>query len=158
MSEGVEVCDPSGCPTSMMVSLVIVWAYLKLICVIVQAIIFLAPLAFNQVLEEDKQVNRLEDSIYLWKEVCRNPLLARANIILFFNKMDILKKTLESGIKVETYVPSYGSTPNDVENVTKYFKEKFRAYHVGLILLNMQQYCDTFIETTVSTTADILLS
>ncbi|OAX37975.1 G-alpha-domain-containing protein [Rhizopogon vinicolor AM-OR11-026] len=98
----------------------------------VQAIIFLAPLSFNQVLEEDKQVNRLEDSIYLWKEVCRNPLLARANIILFFNKMDILKKTLESGIMVQTYVPSYGRTPNDVENVTRYFKEKFRAYHKRL--------------------------
>jgi guanine nucleotide-binding protein subunit alpha len=97
---------------------------------IVQAIIFLAPLSFNQVLEEDRQVNRLEDSIYLWKEVCSNPLLARANIILFLNKMDILQKTLAAGIKVATYVPSYGNTPNDVENVTKYFKEKFRAYHV----------------------------
>ncbi|KAJ8597202.1 G-protein alpha subunit [Rhizopogon salebrosus TDB-379] len=98
----------------------------------VQAIIFLAPLSFNQVLDEDKQVNRLEDSIYLWKEVCKNPLLARANIILFFNKMDILKKTLESGIRVETYVPSYGKNPNDVDNVTKYFKDKFRAYHKRL--------------------------
>ncbi|KAG1792338.1 G-protein alpha subunit [Suillus plorans] len=98
----------------------------------VQAIIFLAPLSFNQVLEEDRQVNRLEDSIYLWKEVCSNPLLARANIILFLNKMDILQKTLAAGIKVATYVPSYGSTPNDVENVTKYFKEKFRAYHKRL--------------------------
>ncbi|KAG1771924.1 guanine nucleotide binding protein, alpha subunit, partial [Suillus placidus] len=39
----------------------------------VQAIIFLAPLSFNQVLEEDRQVNRLEDSIYLWKEVCSRP-------------------------------------------------------------------------------------
>jgi len=107
---------------------------LLLISFVVQAIIFLAPLSFNQVLDEDKQVNRLEDSIYLWKEVCANPLLARANIIIFFNKMDILKKTLEAGIRVQTYVPSYGRTPNDVENVTKYFKEKFRAYHVGWIL------------------------
>lgn len=111
--------------------------YLKawlLTSLVVQAIIFLAPLSFNQVLEEDRQVNRLEDSIYLWKEVCSNPLLARANIILFLNKMDILQKTLAAGIKVATYVPSYGSTPNDVENVTKYFKEKFRAYHVGRVL------------------------
>jgi guanine nucleotide-binding protein subunit alpha len=84
---------------------------LLLISFVVQAIIFLAPLAFNQVLEEDKQVNRLEDSIYLWKEVCRNPLLARANIILFFNKMDILKKTLQSGIRVETYRPELRKHP-----------------------------------------------
>jgi guanine nucleotide-binding protein subunit alpha len=103
-------------------------------------------------------VNRLEDSIYLWKEVCRNPLLARANIILFFNKMDILKKTLESGIMVQTYVPSYGRIPNDVENVTKYFKEKFRAYHVGCVFLDIKSHRDMFIETIVSATTDVLLS
>ncbi|KIJ62440.1 hypothetical protein HYDPIDRAFT_157814 [Hydnomerulius pinastri MD-312] len=95
----------------------------------VQAIIFLAPLVFNQVLDEDRMVNRLEDSIYLWKEVCTNALLARANIILFLNKMDILESTLKAGIRVETYVPSYGNQPNEIENVVKYFREKFRAYH-----------------------------
>ncbi|KAH7925987.1 G-alpha-domain-containing protein [Leucogyrophana mollusca] len=98
----------------------------------VQAIIFLAPLAFNQVLDEDRQVNRLEDSIFLWKEVCSNPLLARANIILFLNKMDILETTLAAGIRVAEYVPSYGDAPNDVASVTKYFREKFRAYHKRL--------------------------
>lgn len=132
MSAAVEACDPSGYPTSMTASFPL--PIQKAVSLkpphIVQAIIFLAPLSFNQVLEEDRQVNRLEDSIYLWKEVCSNPLLARANIILFLNKMDILQKTLAAGIKVSTYVPSYGNTPNDVENVTKYFKEKFRAYHV----------------------------
>ena len=73
----------------------------------VQAIIFLAPLAFNQVLEEDPRVNRLvhitptkvscipyssipykqEDSIYLWKEICSNTLLSRSTLILFLNKV-----------------------------------------------------------------------
>ncbi|EGN97541.1 hypothetical protein SERLA73DRAFT_139805 [Serpula lacrymans var. lacrymans S7.3] len=98
----------------------------------VQAIIFLVPLAFNQVLEEDNKVNRLEDSIYLWKEVCANPLLARANVILFLNKMDILEETLAAGVRVETFVPSYGDSPNDVYHVTRYFREKFRAYHKRL--------------------------
>jgi hypothetical protein len=98
----------------------------------VQAIIFLAPLVFNQVLDEDRTVNRLEDSISLWKEVCSNPLLARANLILFLNKMDILQSTLGAGIRVATYVPSYGTQPNEVESVVKYFREKFRAYHKRL--------------------------
>ncbi|KAF8838229.1 G-alpha-domain-containing protein [Paxillus ammoniavirescens] len=98
----------------------------------VQAIIFLAPLVFNQVLDEDRGANRLEDSIGLWKEVCSSPLLARANIILFLNKMDILESTLKAGIRVSTYVPSYGSQPNELEHVVKYFREKFRAYHKRL--------------------------
>ena len=75
-----------------------------------QAIIFLAPLAFNLTLEEDPKVNRLvralpispsfllsarrltswavqEDSITLWREVCTNALLAKTTLILFLNKV-----------------------------------------------------------------------
>ncbi|KAJ3980891.1 heterotrimeric GTP-binding alpha subunit [Lentinula detonsa] len=94
-----------------------------------QAILFLAPLMFNQMLEEDPHVNRLEDSLLLWKEICLNVLLANCNIIIFFNKMDILRRTLESGVEVRKYVPSYGDAPNDVASVTKYFKDRFKSYH-----------------------------
>jgi len=97
-----------------------------------QAIVFLVPLAFNQMLEEDHRVNRLEDSLLLWKEICTNVLLANCNIILFFNKMDILRRTLESGVRVQKYVPSYDDLPNDVQSVTKYFKDRFKTYHKKL--------------------------
>ncbi|OSC97274.1 G-protein alpha subunit [Trametes coccinea BRFM310] len=98
----------------------------------VQAIIFLAPLAFNLTLDEDPKVNRLEDSIMLWREVCQNALLAKTTLILFLNKMDILQATLAAGIRVVKYVPSYGDQPNDVQHVTKYFRDKFRGYHKRL--------------------------
>ncbi|EMD36098.1 hypothetical protein CERSUDRAFT_116002 [Gelatoporia subvermispora B] len=98
----------------------------------VQAIIFLAPLAFNLTLEEDAKVNRLEDSILLWRTICENPLLSKATLILFLNKMDILQATLAAGIRVVKYVPSYGDQPNDVQHVTKYFRDKFRGYHKRL--------------------------
>ncbi|QRW22455.1 G-protein alpha subunit [Rhizoctonia solani] len=43
----------------------------------VNAIIFLAPIsAFDQMLAEDRRVNRIEDSIQLFKMVCGNKLLA----------------------------------------------------------------------------------
>ncbi|KAH6901461.1 heterotrimeric GTP-binding alpha subunit [Coprinopsis sp. MPI-PUGE-AT-0042] len=77
----------------------------------VQAILFLAPLAFNQTLEEASKVNRL------------------SNLILFLNKADVLKATLEAGVQVRRYVPSYGDLPNDAQTVTKYFKEKFKQDH-----------------------------
>ncbi|KAF9556123.1 heterotrimeric GTP-binding alpha subunit [Agrocybe pediades] len=95
----------------------------------VHAIVFLAPLAFDQVLEEDPSVNRLEDSILLWRDICGNKLLAHANIILFLNKKDVLAATLKAGVRIKSWVPTYGDLPNDVSSVTKYFKEKFRAYH-----------------------------
>ncbi|KAK7678986.1 hypothetical protein QCA50_017929 [Cerrena zonata] len=95
----------------------------------VQAIIFLAPLAFNLMLEEDSKVNRLEDSISLWRQICKNKLLEKTTMILFLNKMDILQATLAAGIMVKRYVPSYGDLPNDVTHVVKYFRDKFRGYH-----------------------------
>lgn len=55
----------------------------------------------------------------LWKEVCTSPLLARATIILFLNKMDILDSTLKAGVRVKTFVPTYGSQPNDVKHVVQ---------------------------------------
>ncbi|PPQ67438.1 hypothetical protein CVT26_007232 [Gymnopilus dilepis] len=94
----------------------------------VQAILFLAPLAFNQVLDEDRRVNRLEDSLYLWRDICSNKLLANANLILFFNKKDVLVSLLESGVQVKKYVTTY-DLPNDVATVTKYFRDRFRIYH-----------------------------
>ncbi|KAF5376414.1 hypothetical protein D9615_008585 [Tricholomella constricta] len=70
----------------------------------VQTILFLAPLAFNQALEEDSEINRLKD---------------------------VLSATLASGVKVKRFVPSYGDLPNEVAPVTKYpdFCDKFRTYH-----------------------------
>ncbi|KAI0073919.1 G-protein alpha subunit [Panus rudis PR-1116 ss-1] len=106
----------------------------------VQAIIFLAPLAFNLMLEEDPKVNRLEDSISLWREICKNPLLAKTTLILFLNKMDILQATLAAGIRVQKYVPSYGDQPNDVQHVVKYFRDKFRGYHKRLSPSNRPFY------------------
>jgi hypothetical protein len=58
----------------------------------VNAIIFLAPIStFDQNLEEDPRVNRLEDSLLLWKSVVANKLLASVNIVLFLNKCDLLQ-------------------------------------------------------------------
>ncbi|KAJ7330353.1 G-protein alpha subunit [Mycena albidolilacea] len=95
----------------------------------VQAIVFLTPLSFYEVLEEDTRVNRLEDSVVLWKEICANELLQNCQLILFFNKMDILKAKLRAGLIIKEYVPSFADRPNTYAGATGYFKEKFRAYH-----------------------------
>lgn len=70
-------------------------------------------------LQEDPTVNRVEDSIHIWKKVCANPLLTKATLILFLNKMDIVARTLADGAQLKDYVPSYGDQPNELENVVK---------------------------------------
>ncbi|KAJ7637089.1 G-protein alpha subunit-domain-containing protein [Roridomyces roridus] len=90
------------------------------------SIIFLAPIsAFDQVLAEEPRVNRLADSVNLWTTIVSNKLLANTNIILFLNKIDIMKSKLESGIKLVDYVNSYGKRPNDLESASSYLRKKF---------------------------------
>ncbi|KAJ7336383.1 guanine nucleotide binding protein, alpha subunit [Mycena albidolilacea] len=59
------------------------------------SIIFLCPIsAFDQVLAEEPRVNRLADSVNLWTTIVSNKLLSNTNIILFLNKIDIMKSKL----------------------------------------------------------------
>lgn len=94
------------------------------------AIIFLAPLsAFDEVLAEDPNVNRLEDSVLLWKSMISNPLLSKAQTVLFLNKIDLLQAKLAAGVRFGHYVVSYGERPNDLGSVSSYMKKKFTGIH-----------------------------
>lgn len=61
----------------------------------VDALIFLAPIsAFDQSLVEDRRVNRLEDSLLLFKAICKSVLLKDVNIVLFLNKVRVVHYTV----------------------------------------------------------------
>jgi guanine nucleotide-binding protein alpha-1 subunit len=79
-----------------------------------------APVSvFDQRLEEDHSVNRLEDSIILWSSICASKLLAKTQLILFLNKCDLLRRKLKRGVKVNQFLPSFGDRPNEVNSVVK---------------------------------------
>ncbi|KIM41553.1 hypothetical protein M413DRAFT_11089 [Hebeloma cylindrosporum] len=93
----------------------------------VNVIIFLSPVSvFDQRLDEDPSVNRLEDSIILWTAICSSKLLAKTQLILFLNKCDLLRRKLKRGVKVNQYLPSFGDRQNEIITVVKYFREKFK--------------------------------
>lgn len=125
----------------------------------VDAIIFLAPISgFDQTLVEDRSVNRLEDSVLLWKAVCTNQLLAKVSLVLFLNKCDILASKLQSGIRLAKYVRSFGERANDSETAEKYFRSKFNAIHRehSTIPRKFYGFCTSVTDTT--TTMGILAS
>lgn len=64
-------------------------------------------------------MNRLEDSVILWKNLCSNTLLAKVDLVVFLNKCDILASKLASGIRLTKYVRSFGERPNDAETAEK---------------------------------------
>ncbi|CAG8707752.1 24661_t:CDS:2 [Gigaspora margarita] len=91
----------------------------------VNAIIFMAAIsAFDQTLE-DSDINRMVDSIQLFEEICNNPLMINTHIILFLNKIDILKQKLEY-VSVKDYFSEYQGD-NKFQSVTKFFQRKFLA-------------------------------
>lgn len=84
-------------------------------------------------------MNRLQDSLIIWRQVCNSKLLENVELILyvdppdrerptltnsfgrapsFLNKTDLLKEKLESGVRFKDYIVNYGNRPNDVDSVT----------------------------------------
>ncbi|KAI0318787.1 guanine nucleotide binding protein, alpha subunit [Amylostereum chailletii] len=125
----------------------------------VDAIIFLAPIsAFDQVLSEDSKVNRLEDSVLLWRAACSNKLLAHVDLVLFLNKCDILQRKLEAGVRLARYVKSYGDRPNEIASASKYFLSKFSAIQRAYSPVPRKFYGFCTSVTDSATTAGILAS
>ncbi|KAF9450073.1 guanine nucleotide binding protein, alpha subunit [Macrolepiota fuliginosa MF-IS2] len=88
------------------------------------AIIFVAPY-----LEEDPRVNRIDDSLQLFTQICSNALLKNVHLVLFLNKTDLLKSKLDKGLKVRKYITSFGDRVNEYEAVLNYFRAHFLQVH-----------------------------
>jgi hypothetical protein len=72
------------------------------------AIIFVAAISsFDQYLREDPSVNRLYDALQLFESICNHRLLRSTSIILFLNKIDVLRKKLANGTRLSHYFKDY---------------------------------------------------
>ncbi|KAF8205210.1 guanine nucleotide binding protein, alpha subunit [Mycena galopus ATCC 62051] len=90
----------------------------------VTGIIFCAALDdYDQMLVEDRWANRLRESLVLFESVINSRWFLRTTMILFLNKIDVLKKKLPR-IPLEHYFPEYEGG-NDIQKAAKYFLWKF---------------------------------
>jgi hypothetical protein len=69
-------------------------------------IFFVALDSYDQMMEEDSNMNRMADSIELFKCIVDNPILSEASIILFLNKKDLYEKKVKT-IRISDYFPDY---------------------------------------------------
>lgn len=85
----------------------------------INAIIFMVPLnCYDEILEEDDRVNRLDDSVLIWKAICSTKILANVQLVVFFNKCDLLAKKLRNGrAQVKDHFPTFGDRKQDVKTV-----------------------------------------
>ncbi|CEF61844.1 Guanine nucleotide binding protein (G-protein), alpha subunit family and G protein alpha subunit, helical insertion domain and P-loop containing nucleoside triphosphate hydrolase domain-containing protein [Strongyloides ratti] len=90
----------------------------------VAAILFVVSLAgFDQTLEEDPSINRLDDSIELFYTILSNEFLLKSNIILFMNKKDIFENKL-SKVKFSDFYPNYKGG-NTFDECSKFIEQLF---------------------------------
>lgn len=81
---------------------------------------FTAVSAFDEGLLEDPSVNRLQDTLSIWKAICNSPLLTQTTLVCFMNKCDLLRAKLKAGVKFRDYVITFGDeSPNDTASVVR---------------------------------------
>ncbi|XP_076823436.1 guanine nucleotide-binding protein G(i) subunit alpha-3-like [Clavelina lepadiformis] len=90
----------------------------------VTAVIFTVALSeYDQVLVENEETNRMQDSMHLFDFICNNPLISTATMILFLNKKDIFENKVENS-PLTICFPDYAGENNYTE-ASAYIKTKF---------------------------------
>jgi len=90
----------------------------------VTSIIFCTALSeYDQVLREEKNQNRMTESLALFESVINSRWFLRTSIILFLNKIDVFKVKLPK-VPLERYFPEY-TGGSDINKAAKYILWKF---------------------------------
>ncbi|KAF7359644.1 Heterotrimeric G-protein alpha subunit, GPA3-like protein [Mycena venus] len=90
----------------------------------VTSIIFCTALSeYDQVLLEERKVNRMRESLYLFESVINSRWFLRTSVFLFLNKIDVFKRKLPK-IPFARFFPEYEGG-NDLQRAAKYILWKF---------------------------------
>ncbi|KAJ3428658.1 guanine nucleotide-binding protein g(o) subunit alpha [Anaeramoeba flamelloides] len=90
----------------------------------VTSIIFVSSLCgYNQTLREDSLVNRMTESLNLFKDICNSPWFEQSSIILFLNKTDLFKEKIKT-IGINVYFSDFKGG-SDYELSIQHIKSKF---------------------------------
>ncbi len=81
---------------------------------------------FNlQVLMEDRQTNRLSESLNIFETIVNNRVFSNVSIILFLNKTDLLEEKVKQ-VSIKDYFPEFSGDSTSVADVQRFLAECFR--------------------------------
>ncbi|XP_029954274.1 guanine nucleotide-binding protein subunit alpha-13 [Salarias fasciatus] len=93
----------------------------------VTSILFLVSSSeYDQVLMEDRQTNRLRESLNIFETIVNNRVFVNVSIILFLNKTDLLEEKVKS-VALKDYFPDYAGPEHSLPDVQAFMVECFRA-------------------------------
>lgn len=92
----------------------------------VTAIVFCVSLsAYDLVLAEDEEMNRMTESMKLFVSICNNRWFEETSIILFLNKKDLFAEKIVKSPLTVCY-PEYNG-PNTFDDAKDYIRQRFEA-------------------------------
>uniref|UniRef100_A0A8C2XG11 Guanine nucleotide binding protein (G protein), alpha transducing activity polypeptide 2 n=1 Tax=Cyclopterus lumpus TaxID=8103 RepID=A0A8C2XG11_CYCLU len=90
----------------------------------VTCIIFCGALsAYDMVLVEDDEVNRMHESLHLFNSICNHRFFALTSIVLFLNKKDLFEEKIKK-VHLSICFPDYDGC-NSYEDAGNYIKSQF---------------------------------
>jgi len=92
----------------------------------VTAIIFCVGLsAYDQVLIEDEETNRMKESLKLFDSICNLPFFAKTSMILFLNKKDLFEEKIQKS-PLSICFPEYDGE-NTYDEASAYIRNQFEG-------------------------------
>ncbi|KAI8059361.1 putative Gpa2-guanine nucleotide-binding protein alpha-2 subunit [Gongronella butleri] len=92
----------------------------------VTAILFVVAISgYDQALVEDRDSNQMHEALMLFDTICNSPWFVNTSMILFLNKIDILKEKINVS-PVSRWFPDYKGDDHDFEQTRAYFKKRFQ--------------------------------
>ncbi|XP_044038654.1 guanine nucleotide-binding protein subunit alpha-13b [Siniperca chuatsi] len=92
----------------------------------VTSILFLVSSSeYDQVLMEDRQTNRLSESLNIFETIVNNRVFSNVSIILFLNKTDLLEEKVKQ-VSIKDYFPEFSGDPSCLADVQRFLVECFR--------------------------------
>lgn len=90
----------------------------------VTAIIFCVGMsAYDQVLVEDEETNRMRESLKLFESICNNPFFSKTSMILFLNKKDLFEEKIAKS-PLSICFPEY-TGENEYNQAAEYVRGEF---------------------------------
>ncbi|XP_008324489.1 guanine nucleotide-binding protein subunit alpha-14-like isoform X2 [Cynoglossus semilaevis] len=97
----------------------------------ITSIIFLAAISeYDQVLYENANVNRLRESLALFKTILSYHWFDETSTILFLNKIDLLEEKITQS-DLATYFPNYNGPRCDAKSAKKFILKMYVEQHAG---------------------------
>ncbi|KAF3704813.1 Guanine nucleotide-binding protein subunit alpha-13 [Channa argus] len=92
----------------------------------VTSILFLVSSSeYDQVLMEDRQTNRLYESLNIFETIVNNRVFSNVSIILFLNKTDLLQEKVKH-VSIKDYFSEFSGDPISLSDVQHFLVECFR--------------------------------